>query len=108
MVQKPSCRRANCAIGRLKQNILILIFLVLDVQVRNLLPSMAGFVPCDRHLQRAHSVSIRFKVSTIATRSTDDRSTALMELTSARKQTIIIIIIINNNNKEYCYGAQLQ
>ena len=87
MVQKPPFWRAKSALGRLKQSNLISIFFVLYVKVRNLLSSMAVFVPRDLQLQRANLVSIRFKVSTTDTRwTTDDRSTSLMQLTSVRKQ----------------------
>ena len=40
--------------------------------MRNLLSSMAVFVPCDLQLQRANVVSISFKVSTTAARWTTD------------------------------------
>ena len=64
----------------------LIFFFVLYVKVRNFLSSMAVFVPCDLQLQRANLVSIRFKVSTTATRwTTDDRSTSLTQLTSLRK-----------------------
>ena len=54
MVQKPPYWRANCAPGHIKQRKFKFSRVVLDVRVRNLLSSMAVFVPCDHQLQKAH------------------------------------------------------
>ena len=54
IVQKPPHWRANCALGHIKQRKFKFGCFVLDVPVRNLLSSMAVFVPCDHQLQRAH------------------------------------------------------
>ena len=56
MVQKPPYWTANCALGDIKQRKLKFSCFVLDVPVRNLISSMAVFVPCDHQQQRAHSV----------------------------------------------------
>ena len=73
---------------------------VLDVPVRTLLSRMTVFVPCDRQLQRAHLVSIRFKVPTTATRSTDDQSTSLMQLTSAQKHIVLTNMLVKSSENE--------
>ena len=52
--QNVQAKEVHCALGHLKQRKFKLCCFVLDVLVRNLLSSMAVFVPCDRQLQKAH------------------------------------------------------
>ena len=56
MVQKPPYWRANCALGNIKRRKFKFNCFVLGVPVRNLLSSMAVFVPCDHQMQRAHNL----------------------------------------------------
>ena len=75
MVQKPPYWRANCALGHLKQRKFKLSCFVLDIPVRNLLTSIAVFVPCDRQLQRAHRWDGKMAVTSREIRLTTDRHT---------------------------------